>query len=72
MPDLQHHLPELNPSQLKFLYHLIDEQVIGKDVDKTEPPFNQHDYGFMSANAVNHSKATQRLALKKLMGTDNE
>lgn len=36
------------------------EYVIGPDVDKNKPPFNQHDYGFMSANAINNRLKHQR------------
>lgn len=34
--------------------------IIGEDVDKTKPPFSQHDYGFMSANAINNRLKEQR------------
>lgn len=41
------------------------ERVIGEEADKHKPPFSQHDYGFMSANAVNDRVSKQRQRAKE-------
>ena len=44
------------------------EKAIGEDDDPKKPPYTDHDYGFMSANAKNHYRKNLRNALKAIKG----
>jgi len=54
------------------LFRRYSDEIIGKDVDPKKPPYTQHDYGFMPANAINHLKSEQRQRRDTLLGKDKE
>lgn len=42
------------------------EEAIGEDDDPKKPPYTDHDYGFMSANAKNHYRKELRQKLSQI------
>jgi tRNA1(Val) A37 N6-methylase TrmN6 len=46
--------------EAKAAIEAMVKDIISYEVIRCNPPFNQHDYGFMSANAINNRIGEQR------------